>query len=114
MNRRSAEGVELWLKGELAALSVPIGERMPSLAPAEWEVFCLLTAGASNKAIARSRGTSVRTVAKQVGRILEAFDVRSRTELLAVWPERLLGLRAAKRRRRSSPTRRHRGRGGVA
>lgn len=40
--------------------------------------------GMSNAAIAKERGTSTRTVANQVGAILEKLGVRSRYELVAV------------------------------
>lgn len=65
-------------------ISVPLAVQLPaSLTPAEREVVSLLITGASNAAIARARGVSVRTVANQVAGILKKLKVGSRTALIA-------------------------------
>jgi len=53
------------------------------LSAAEREVASLLFHGASNEEIARRRGTSPRTVEKQVASCLRRLGVRSRAELIA-------------------------------
>jgi DNA-binding NarL/FixJ family response regulator len=53
------------------------------LSPAELDVARAIVRGASNAQIARARGTSVRTVAKQVASILSRLGVTSRTQVAA-------------------------------
>lgn len=53
------------------------------LTAAEQDVALLILRGLSNAAIARVRGTSVRTVANQVAAILDKVGVGSRLELCA-------------------------------
>lgn len=55
----------------------------PVLTTAERDVVDQISRGASNLDIARSRGTSTRTVANQIQAILRKFGVHSRHELLA-------------------------------
>jgi DNA-binding CsgD family transcriptional regulator len=53
------------------------------LTPAERAVLCSLLEGKSNRAIARERSTSVRTIANQVASIYRKAGVSSRCELAA-------------------------------
>jgi len=53
-----------------------------SLTPAERQVLTLVIAGGSNAAIARSRKTSVRTVANQVASLLAKLGAGSRYDLI--------------------------------
>lgn len=53
----------------------------PGLTPAEQEIAAGVVAGRSNAEIAAQRGTSPRTVAKQLERIYERLGVSSRAEL---------------------------------
>lgn len=53
------------------------------LTGAELQVAAALVEGASNRQIATSRGSSVRTVANQVASIFRKLGVRSRGELAA-------------------------------
>lgn len=53
------------------------------LSPVEQEVLTLVLDGWSNAAIARSRGTSPRTVANQVASIFRKAQVGSRAALTA-------------------------------
>ena len=56
--------------------------RLPGgLTSAERDVVQRMLAGASNAEIARDRGTSVRTVAKQIASVFGKLDVRSRAAL---------------------------------
>ncbi len=81
------DGLEVaWLRidGErLAVLSYPLAAPpdLAALTPAEREVVQGLLAGRSNAEIARARGTSVRTVANQVGCIFQKLGLGSRREL---------------------------------
>lgn len=59
----------------------PDPERLAGLTAAEREVARLAMRGASNAEIAAARGTSARTVANQMQRVLRAFGVSSRAEL---------------------------------
>jgi DNA-binding NarL/FixJ family response regulator len=68
----------------LFVLSLPnpaIG-RADSLPPAERDVARAILDGRSNDEIARERRTSVKTVANQLSRLFERFDVHSRAELV--------------------------------
>lgn len=53
----------------------------PGLSEAEQEIVRLLREGASNKEIAQARGTSERTVANQVSRLLRKLGVSSRVQI---------------------------------
>ena len=55
----------------------------PPLTPAERHVLTLLLDGHDNRAIARARSTSVRTIANQVNGAFRKFRICSRTELAA-------------------------------
>jgi DNA-binding CsgD family transcriptional regulator len=60
------------------------GERaacLSQLSPAELSVLAELAAGRSNRQIATSRGTSLRTVTNQVSALFTKLGVRSRAEL---------------------------------
>jgi DNA-binding NarL/FixJ family response regulator len=56
---------------------------VPPLTPAERHVLTLLLDGHDNRAIARARSTSVRTIANQVNSTFRKFRICSRTELAA-------------------------------
>jgi len=60
-----------------------------TLTAAEREVAALLVSGASNSDIAKSRKTTTRTAAKQLGQIFRKLGVSSRGECVS----RLLGIR---------------------
>ena len=68
----------------LLLLSVPGSGavRIRSLPPAEREVAEAVLRGLSNAEIARQRGTSLKTVANQLARLFERFDVHSRAALV--------------------------------
>jgi DNA-binding NarL/FixJ family response regulator len=53
------------------------------LTDAEREIATALVEGRSNAQVARDRGTSVATVAKQVATLLRKFQADSRTHLVA-------------------------------
>jgi DNA-binding NarL/FixJ family response regulator len=69
--------------GQYLVLSFPVRapSRPPALTPAEWAVAAAVLRGAKNQQIARDRGRSVNTVAKQVASIFRKLDVKSRLEL---------------------------------
>lgn len=75
---------------EFMLLSWPVDALKPS-APggderytaAERAVLALVVGGAGNAAIARARGTSLRTVANQVASLLRKSGMSSRLELIA-------------------------------
>lgn len=69
----------------LAVLSVPLGSAadLSALTLAERDVAERAAIGASNRAIARARGTSERTVANQLASIFGKLGVGSRAELAA-------------------------------
>jgi DNA-binding NarL/FixJ family response regulator len=78
-----------WLRfgGEqLVVFSHPLAERDDehALTPAERDVVSRVVQGCSNQQIAVERGTSPRTVAKQVQSIYRKLSLHSRAEL-AVW-----------------------------
>ena len=56
---------------------------LDTLSRIEREIVLALLAGASNAQIARDRGTTVLTVAKQIAHALRKLGVRSRGELAA-------------------------------
>ena len=56
---------------------------VPDLTVAERAVLHAITEGQSNAAIARSRRTSLRTVANQVASLFRKLGVRSRHQLVA-------------------------------
>ena len=92
--QRPPEGArvsELEVGGEtLLVISFPIEDPGLSeqLTEAEADVARLAVAGLSNAAIAKQRGTSLRTVANQMASILRKLDVQSRRELAARWHRR--------------------------
>jgi DNA-binding CsgD family transcriptional regulator len=82
---RSAEAV-LVRRGDLELLIVdlPAAPALPAaLSPCERDIVTRLIEGASNREIARARGTSERTVANQLKRIYRKLGVFSRAELVA-------------------------------
>jgi DNA-binding CsgD family transcriptional regulator len=82
---RPAEAV-LMRRGDLELLVVdlPASPALPAaLTPGERDIVTRLIEGASNREIARSRGTSERTVANQLKRIYRKLGVFSRAELVA-------------------------------
>ncbi|MFL5392258.1 MAG: response regulator transcription factor [Myxococcales bacterium] len=69
------------LEIEIPAADANGPEFVRSLTVAEADVARMMTAGLSNAAIARRRGTAVRTIANQVASIFDKLGVRSRSEL---------------------------------
>ena len=67
----------------IASPRVHRGAHSEALTAAEIEILSLLLAGNSNTEIAKSRGTSVRTVANQIASIYRRFGVSGRAELTA-------------------------------
>ncbi|MEC7524217.1 MAG: helix-turn-helix transcriptional regulator [Myxococcota bacterium] len=78
-------------EGPPAALVEPLAER---LTPAQAEVAWRALEGRTNAEIAAARGTSARTVAKQLEQIYRRLGINSRRELAALAGER----RSARRR----------------
>ena len=76
-------GILKFRKREFLVLSFPssVPESLSELTEAERSVALGVLRGASNAAIARQRGTSVRTVANQLATIYRKLAVRSRREL---------------------------------
>jgi DNA-binding NarL/FixJ family response regulator len=75
-------------RGRFLLIADEPGVAMPSgLTEAERDIVRHLRAGSSNEQIARARGTSERTVAKQVSALLRKLGVGSRVEV-ALWDER--------------------------
>jgi DNA-binding NarL/FixJ family response regulator len=74
------EGEELLVFSFLPDLDHP---RMATLTKAEREITTLLVAGLSNADIASLRGTTLRTVTKQVEAVYRKMRVTSRNELAA-------------------------------
>jgi len=72
-------------EGRYLLVSFPRQNAAPSLTAAEEAVALAILTGRSNSDIARSRGTSPRTVANQVASLFRKLGVRSRTELAATW-----------------------------
>ncbi len=60
---------------------------LASLTDAEREVLELVGRGPSNRAIAKARGTTERTIANQVASTLRKLKVPSRRALAAIGPE---------------------------
>lgn len=77
-----AEGTDWAVLSFAPARGLPVPG---SLSPAEQEVLRALLAGRSNAAIARARGTSVRTVANQVAAVLRKLGVESRRQLITLF-----------------------------
>src|SRR5262245_23551174 len=73
------------LPGEYAVLSFSLSPvTLPeSFSPAEREVAAAIAVGCSNAAIAKRRGTSVRTVENQIYGIFRKLGIGSRSELAA-------------------------------
>lgn len=69
----------------LAVLSLPLASSadLSALTAAERDVAERASTGASNRVIARARGTSERTVANQLASIFDKLGVGSRAELAA-------------------------------
>lgn len=67
----------------LCAFSLRPGTAAEGLTQAEREVVALLLEGRSNADIARTRGTSARTVANQIQSVFRKLGVGSRAELVA-------------------------------
>jgi DNA-binding CsgD family transcriptional regulator len=72
--------------GAVAVISAPTqhARLRATLTTAERAIVELIVTGASNRAIARSRGTSERTVANQIAAIFAKLGVVSRGELIAL------------------------------
>jgi DNA-binding CsgD family transcriptional regulator len=72
---------------EMVIASFPLpparGRATPALTPAERDVIAALLEGRSYAEIARRRGRSVDTVAKQAGSAFRKLGVSSRSELVA-------------------------------
>jgi DNA-binding NarL/FixJ family response regulator len=86
MSRRRGGGVRAFRfehdGAELRVLSLPVvAARETGLSPAELSVALAIAGGASNREIARRRGTSVRTVANQVASILRRLGLDSRVQV---------------------------------
>jgi DNA-binding CsgD family transcriptional regulator len=66
-------------------ISIPLGDPplFLDLTPAERAVARLIVEGRSDAEIAKARGVSKRTVAKQIASILDKTGTRSRVELVA-------------------------------
>lgn len=77
--RRLGSDDEFVLLSWPVPLEAPVGDQ---LTPAEREVLALVVTGASNAQVARKRGTSVRTVANQMSRLLAKLHAGSRYELV--------------------------------
>lgn len=71
-------------KDEYVVIARDTPRWVAALTPAEREVASAVLRGATNKAIARTRGVSERTVANQLARIYDKLRVRSRAELAAM------------------------------
>lgn len=69
---------------EFVLISWPVAKegQVDALTPSERDVLSQVVLGASNAQIARRRGTSVRTVANQMSRLLEKLGAGSRYELI--------------------------------
>lgn len=66
---------------ECVVFSYPVDSELGELTPAESEVARLLVRGLTNAAIATTRGSTLRTVSKQVDAIYRKLGVHSRVEL---------------------------------
>lgn len=68
---------------KLIVVSVPVSEDIPDiLTPTERNICKLVTEGLTNQEIADHRGTSVRTVANQIGSIFRKVKVNNRAALV--------------------------------
>jgi DNA-binding CsgD family transcriptional regulator len=74
--------------GVIATTSTPAPAVARGLSPAERAVAQLAARGATNAAIARSRGTSPNTVANQQRRVFDKLGVESRAQLARAWAGR--------------------------
>ena len=84
VNQTAVRGGRLDLGGrELFVLSLPsLTDCLPDLlTSAERDVAGLLLQGMSNREVAELRGTSVRTIANQVGAVFRKLRVAGRVEL---------------------------------
>jgi DNA-binding NarL/FixJ family response regulator len=74
-------------EGNVVIFSHPVeptpGAELARLSPSERDVLRLLLAGHTNAEIATQRGTTPRTVVKQVDAVYRKLGVRSRAELAA-------------------------------
>lgn len=70
--------------GEFVLISWPVNlaAKLEPLTPSERDVLLQVVLGATNAQIARRRGTSPRTVANQMARLLEKLEAGSRYELI--------------------------------
>jgi DNA-binding NarL/FixJ family response regulator len=70
---------------QLAVLSHPLGGGLAGakLTKAESDVAAAVAEGLSNREVARLRGTSERTVAKQIAATFRKLGISSRRQLLA-------------------------------
>lgn len=83
---RGLTGARGWLDGrEILMLSYPHEPALSleKLTAAEREIVASVLAGRTNAEIARSRGTSPRTIAKQVAAAMAKLGVHGRGELAA-------------------------------
>lgn len=81
---RTVVGGRIEIDGtELFVLGTPsLSQCLPDhLTKAERDVAALVLEGLSNQAIARARGTSVRTIANQVAAVFRKLKVTARVEL---------------------------------
>jgi DNA-binding CsgD family transcriptional regulator len=70
--------------GQFVVISLPTpSARTAQLTPAQTDVLHHLLAGRRDREIAKRRGTSPHTIAKQVRQLFRIFGVSSRTELIA-------------------------------
>jgi DNA-binding CsgD family transcriptional regulator len=82
--RRLVKGTRVAVSGrELFVITMPslVASLPEELTAAEREVAALLLDGKSNREVAALRGTSVRTIANQVGAIFRKLRVSGRVEL---------------------------------
>lgn len=66
----------------LISWPVALAAKLETLTPSERDVLSQVVLGATNAQIARRRGTSPRTVANQMARLLEKLGAGSRYELI--------------------------------
>jgi DNA-binding NarL/FixJ family response regulator len=71
-------GCEPWL----VVVRLPDAEPLSAFRPSERAVAEAIVDGLSNAEIARTRGTSQRTVANQVASLFQQLEVQSRAELV--------------------------------
>lgn len=110
--KRRAQGrartrVHVFTVDDLEVLVIDVEGEAPSapeLTDAQRDVARRAAAGESNEEIAAARGTSVSTVANQLGAVYQRLGVASRYELAALWSDA--------RRERGPSSRERRARGG--